>query len=566
MSDSTPQDDLGTEAPTIAELLTSYDRRNRSGSAAVAAATSTSRSALHVEEAARTKAFASVLAVLVIVALIFVPFQPVPPWLNAMMAASLVGIAGLCGWVWSRCRDPSRYNITVFRVFGIGCASVALVIVYYGGVFSPAPVAIVLGLSFFALGDDRKFVGAVIGVLIAGYIGLAVAVSIEWIPQHSLVVALDLPGRAEAFAVVVTAVCFAVTVWHARLARQATRDAIGQLSVALVEVQHRESLVNEAHQQLEAAFNLDAGKRGSHTGERAGAHLLGELIGRGAMGEVYSASTNDGETIAVKVLTGRIDGRLASIERFRREARIALQLSSENIVRVIEVGDLQGGYPYIAMELLVGNDLGWKLRRHRRLASSVVVDLVFQVARGLDAAHEAGVVHRDIKPNNLFLDRRRSPPTWKILDFGVARDTKSRGTLTRGAIVGTPGYMAPEQAEGKVTDRRCDIFSLGAVAYRSLTGQPAFSGKSPPETMFRVVHRQPLRPSRLLGLRDENAEAIDATFAIVLAKAPSERFKTAGEFAEALDVATRGVLGDSLRWRAAAILARAPWAVELADT
>src|SRR5439155_13924929 len=128
-----------------------------------------------------------------------------------------------------------------------------------------------------------------------------------------------------------------------------------------------------------------------------------------------------------------------------------------------------------------------------------LVELVRQIAAGLSAAHRAGVVHRDLKPANLFLVEKPGDDTWKILDFGVAKLRGSTGTLTQRAIIGTPGYMSPEQAQGREVDPRSDVFSLGAVLYRALTGRPAFSGPDLPQILFDIVYRCPTRPSEIVA-------------------------------------------------------------------
>ena len=198
---------------------------------------------------------------------------------------------------------------------------------------------------------------------------------------------------------------------------------------------------------------------------------------------------------AVKTLMAPGEELLA---RFRREAEIAMALRSPGLVSVFEVGALDGAVPYLVMELLHGHDLAWHLRKARQLGLQRTIDLCTQVAAGLRDAHAAGIVHRDIKPQNLFLhELAGAPPCWKILDFGVSRLEGGGGTLTQNLLVGTPAYMAPEQARGRIADARSDLFSLGAVLYRALTGQPAFRGDDTPAILFEVVYRGPRRPTEL---------------------------------------------------------------------
>jgi eukaryotic-like serine/threonine-protein kinase len=277
------------------------------------------------------------------------------------------------------------------------------------------------------------------------------------------------------------------------------------------------------------------------------------LIGRGASGEIYSARHADtGAEAAVKILAPDAIGDDSMFERFRREADIARRLTAENVVRVLDLGQAPGGTPFIAMELLEGQDLGWHLRRRARMSLEEVVAMTEQVAAGLEAAHAAGVVHRDLKPQNLFL----ADGVWKILDFGVAKLRGSEGTLTKGAVVGTPGYMSPEQARGQEAETRSDLFSLGAVIYRALTGQPPFAGADLPESLFQIVYGMPARPGELLP----NLSAdVDAVLAIALAKAPQDRFASANQLADALKAAQTGTLDAKLRVQAADLVAKLPW-------
>jgi serine/threonine-protein kinase len=162
------------------------------------------------------------------------------------------------------------------------------------------------------------------------------------------------------------------------------------------------------------------------------------------------------------------------------------------------------------------------------------------------------VVHRDLKPRNLFLSSRGD--LWKILDFGVAR-VAGEQTLTVDQIVGTPNYMAPEQANGAAVTHRTDLFALGVIAYRALTGRPAFEGEVTAEILYKVVHAMPPRPSEVVSLPPD----VDLVLAIAMAKEAADRFDSAAELAQALDAAARGRLAAPLRTRAERLLARLPW-------
>jgi len=209
------------------------------------------------------------------------------------------------------------------------------------------------------------------------------------------------------------------------------------------------------------------------------------------------------------------------------------------------------------MERLEGEDLNARLRRQERLELSEVSELVRDVAAGLQQAHDKGVVHRDLKPFNLFLARdEQGNSRWKVLDFGISKLRDSSSTLTREGVVGTPGYMSPEQAKGVAVDHRSDLFSLAAVVYRALTGRPAFSGSNTPQIMFDVVYRNPERPSLALpGM----ARDLELVLAIGLAKEVEQRFQSAGQLAAALQAAAEQKLDPELRTRARQLLRKYPW-------
>jgi serine/threonine-protein kinase len=261
----------------------------------------------------------------------------------------------------------------------------------------------------------------------------------------------------------------------------------------------------------------------------------------------------------VKVVRANVLESPSLLTRFLREGEVAGALNVPNVVRVFEVGEIAEGVPYIAMELLHGHDLAWHLRQRSQLDIAFVVNLIEQVAAGLQAAHEVGVVHRDLKPQNLFLTEPQGEQEglWKILDFGISKLRGSSGTLTQNMIVGTPGYMAPEQAQGLTTDARSDIFALGAVAYRALTGRPPFAGADMLQILFEVVYKNPLAPSDFCPLLPEDVELV---LAIALAKQPADRFVGVTELALSLRSASRGELDHGVRERGRALLERAPWA------
>jgi serine/threonine-protein kinase len=231
-------------------------------------------------------------------------------------------------------------------------------------------------------------------------------------------------------------------------------------------------------------------------------------LGEGGMGTVYLAEhMTIQKKVAVKVLAPEYSHRPDLVERFLQEARAASRIAQENVVEITDYGETSGGGAFIVMELLKGEDLATILRRCGPLPWSRVRGLVIQLARALAAAHEVGIVHRDMKPENCFVVPRESNPDFiKVLDFGIAKviheeretDTQEedaegtdpdaarlqelpdrpRGLTRTGVIMGTPEYMSPEQASGVDIDRRADIYAVGVIMYELLTGRVPFSGRS----------------------------------------------------------------------------------------
>ncbi len=254
------------------------------------------------------------------------------------------------------------------------------------------------------------------------------------------------------------------------------------------------------------------------------------LAGEGGMGRVYEADDRrSGRRVAVKVLRDR---SAQASGRFAREVRLLAELAHPGVVRYVVHGVTEEGEPYLAMEWLEGETLSRRLRR-APLDVPEVVALGIAVARALGAVHRAGVVHRDLKPSNIFLVDG-APERAVLLDFGIARvaDAPSRLTTT-GALLGTPGYMAPEQVRGdRRLDARADLFALGSVLFRCLSGQDAFTGEESLSMMFKVVLEEPPRVAALLpGV----PRALDALVAGLLAKERAARPPDADTVAAALE-------------------------------
>src|SRR5688572_9004783 len=233
--------------------------------------------------------------------------------------------------------------------------------------------------------------------------------------------------------------------------------------------------------------------------EHLGKYQITEVIGRGAMGVVYKAfDPNIRRTVAIKTvrLESVDEGRAHSmLARFKNEAQAGGRLSHPGIVAIHEYGE-ENGLAHIAMEYIEGNSLREYLSRGTRFGEGDVVSIMAQLLEALAYAHEQGVWHRDIKPANLIVMRNGK---LKIADFGIARIESSNLTLV-GAVMGTPGYMAPEQYTGVQVDWRVDIFSAGVVLYELLTGVKPFAGRVE-AVAYKVCHENPLPPSRAASER-----------------------------------------------------------------
>lgn len=298
--------------------------------------------------------------------------------------------------------------------------------------------------------------------------------------------------------------------------------------------------------------------RGPHSGHRVGAYQLAELVGVGAVGHVYRALHREtGAAVAIKIMNRPATSAPASI-RFMREVQALRQSSSPHVVSMYDWGVTDDGHHFLAMELLAGESLQDVLRRQKRLDVYDVVLMIEQVAAGLDSAHDRGIVHRDIKPSNLFLARHDDGYVWKILDFGLSKFSGSgNNSITQRHIVGTPGYLSPEQALGEPLDERSDVFALATVAYCALTGTPPFWAEDPVGAVYRVVHEQPIAPSRYVAVHED----VDLALIVGLAKHVGDRPSTATAFAGMLRAACSGMLLPEVRHHARRIAYATPWSL-----
>ncbi|MBW2456924.1 MAG: serine/threonine protein kinase, partial [Deltaproteobacteria bacterium] len=258
-------------------------------------------------------------------------------------------------------------------------------------------------------------------------------------------------------------------------------------------------------------------------------YRLTRELARGGMGSVWAGQDKKlRRNVAVKLVAPTWDGASEAREQFEREAMAVAQLQSPHIVQVYDFG-VERECPYIVMELLEGEDLRTRLHQVKRVTLETAAQILVQTAKALSVAHAVGIIHRDLKPGNIFLVRANEEELVKVLDFGVAKQVQTEDLLKaeRGTepVMGTPQFMSPEQARGLANiDHRTDLWALGVIIYRALTGHLPFHAATPTEVIVKVCTEDPRKVSELAP--DLPAE-LDEFFARALARDPNQRFETA---------------------------------------
>jgi serine/threonine-protein kinase len=271
-----------------------------------------------------------------------------------------------------------------------------------------------------------------------------------------------------------------------------------------------------------------------------GKYRIVRLIGEGGMGAVYEGeNVRIHRRVAIKVLHSGVASSGEAVARFEREAQAAGRIGSEHIVEVLDLGNLPSGDRYMVMEFMDGDSLGDRIKSKGRLPPQELAPIAIQLMEALSAAHGAGIIHRDLKPDNVYLLKSRSgkPNFVKLLDFGISKFNQLSGdsgfSMTRtGAVMGTPYYMAPEQAKGsRDLDHRVDLYAAGVILYEAVTGEVPFNADTFNELLFKIVLETP-RPI------EQVVPELDPAFGTLINKAmardPAARFQTAAEFQEAV--------------------------------
>ena len=537
-----PDDDAGTQAAgpraiahviASSEATTGGEEAKRSGAWATGSKGPgpTAAQAIDHADLPRMRVFHTfgVLAPLIAVGLSLLigadPFAQHMFWAGA-------GVMSLAnaGLLW-RARKPERWKQRPVGLLWImATAGGVPPMYYYFGPFSAIVMVAILGIIVISLGRSRWISLSIASICIASHALLAIPIIAGWLPDIGVLSSIVAAPHQLVIAEVLILSFMVSAYMLGRWARRTNTEAVSELKSAMQLIGDQQQALAEVKDDVARQKHADEGR---WTGQVMGGFKIGLVLGRGAMGDVYEAVGPDGQSIALKLLNSRSTASSMLIERFHREMDLATRLQSPHIVRLVALSPPDAVVPYIAMERLYGTDLATRLRTEPRMPSDEIGVMLDQVARGLEVARVAGVVHRDLKPHNLFL---HEGSIWKILDFGVSKLVSSEGTLTGEGVVGTPQYMAPEQASGGHVTHLADVYALGAIAYRCLTGRSPFNGKDLAELVYQVVHQPPARP----GLLGKVSTHIEDVLAVAMAKDPRKRFPSALSFAQAFAAARRG--------------------------
>jgi len=515
-------------------------------------AMTTAADALRDEELDRTRGFIRVGWAIAVGAILATLALPGDPRIGRPLVVAIAATAVLSGIVYRRLTVATALRSPLMTLLALACSGCGVLAMLYSGYFGGAPLMLALGVYFFGRTERR---------------GAAIAIFVLVTGSHAILAVLIMSGvivdpgfaplrpsvnvQAQLAGIGCAMFGYGMAFWLARSTRSASLRSIDELQKATQIAAMRLAQLDEARDDLDRALKI--GGPGQFTRAVVGSWELGFVLGRGGMGEVYEATHVDTDApAAVKLLRRELLIDKTHVERFLREVRAASALDSPHVVRTLDASGPDDPIPFLAMERLRGDPLSSMLRGSGTLDRVLVIDLVQQLSRVLELARAAGMVHRDIKPPNIF---RTDDGLWKLLDFGVAVLGDSSGTLTQGGVIGTPGYMAPEQAKGEGVDHRADVYGVGAVVYRCLTGRAPFSGPDHASVLYAMVHMAAVRPSALAPV----APDVDRVLAIALAKKRSDRFESAAELGDALTSAFAGRLAPRWRTKANALIKTLPW-------
>ena len=291
-----------------------------------------------------------------------------------------------------------------------------------------------------------------------------------------------------------------------------------------------------ASEDFEVTSTIEAPKEELTTGSTfAGRYQIIEELGKGGMGKVYKVhDTKIKEKIALKLIKPEIAKDKKTIERFSNELRLARKIRHKNVCQMFDLGE-EKGTQFITMEYVSGEDLRSSIRRFGQLPIGKSISIANQICEGLAEAHRQGVVHRDLKSNNIMIDKEGNV---RIMDFGIARSLEAKGITAAGVMIGTPEYMSPEQVEGKDVDQRSDVYSLGIVLYEMVTGRVPFEGDTPFTVGVKHKSETPKDPKEL---NSQISEDLSLIILRCLEKEKEKRYQSAGELRSELKSIEKGI-------------------------
>jgi serine/threonine-protein kinase len=502
-------------------------------------------------EASRASFFFQAGALVNVLVIAALPLLPGATWLRFLTGAACFSAAAMCGAMLVIARDPRRYTPQVALASALVLSPLAVVIIYYLGLYSASATFLSVGIYFYGTSQSRAVAWTAYATTALLYFVFTLSIAVDVIPDLAVFSAAHVPTTSRLYRVVMQQAIFAMMFYLARSARRSTQVALERAKSADVVIKQKEAQLMEATGDLDRALRPADGRL---SGQPLGDYRLGDLLGRGGMGEVYGAEhVHTGARVAIKLVHDAMLEDPTNVERFIREAQATSAVPTEHVPRVLGSGTAPSGTPYLVMELLEGHDLGWHLRRRPQLDLQQVVEMVEHTARALSAVRDAGIVHRDLKPGNLFLTDTL-PRQWKVLDFGLSK-LQGASTITKEQAVGTPAYMAPEQIRGKDVDHLADLYALTAIAYRTLTGRPPFVGNQVAKVLMDVITKVPDAPGLFVKLPVE----VELVLAIGLAKRKESRFDSVERLAKAFRLAASGELDQETRSHGWALLKQHPW-------
>jgi len=291
-------------------------------------------------------------------------------------------------------------------------------------------------------------------------------------------------------------------------------------------LEEKDETISYAPDQAQSTKDRIHYKPGDHFGKR---YTIVEEIGRGGMGKVYKAEDNElGTTVALKVIRPKHSRNKRFIERFKKETLLARSISHENVIRIHDIGDVEG-IKYISMDYIKGQSLRDLIQASGNLTLETAVKISEDICEALKAAHKKGIIHRDLKPHNVMIDKSGNA---YVMDFGLAKAVKAQEASAPGTILGTPQYISPEQAKGERADHRSDIYALGTIMYEMLTGKPVFEAKTTKGYFTKHIYEKPVEPSKT---NPQIPQFIEKIILKCLEKNRDERYQNIDDLLQDLD-------------------------------